>query len=768
MKKVFLQLMWLLCVVSITQAALISETVDGSSWSGNVRLDQTEIKARIHSTFIEIEEEAVLTPIVKYTGFNPPVNQQYNLRISGKVTIPKNAVVTGALLWENGKMLKAQLKHNHDIDNQFDTISTQNSRGKFELDGTETTSLKISYIQGSDFSDVDTLEIAIGQVRWKDNRRIRVHYIVPMRYYDNTVPQMLISRIFAPVCSEIPSEYKLNLLPSETVTETKLSRNNKTITYQLPTTVMDELSEEAYAIRKIGDDKKGLMLISSFPKDTPNSLTGEFMHIWSQIPDSLFLAAGLKREVVFLWRWENENSLVNWDTTTNNKHLTKYGKAAVRQAKGIRNAAHRLMYSKAGVAMYHDRSKDKYGNDRDSVFQMAYKNSTEASTFIDYLNLLTENNGEYLLAEIKGKIVSDEGGGDTLTADELDSICEEGAADFEMAIDTIYNLFSKDEKLIKHIVLISAGKRKTNKNKIKINELKAVLDGVTFSGLGQDETFPTGYWPGVDIDNIIDNNKLINGEDYNGLYLPRSKVASFLVQFKNGKKNITKTIIGDKGVDKTVFYDNIYYTSHTSSTWNDTLFWSAQDSLGNTLAQFQQVPHKISVQSDTAVAMLWGGSSAEPESDIYQSSDSTSIGYILGFVDQDYGLIAHSGDSLSSDKQKLIENGGDIEYIQIDEKHPETDILTSNQKKLSIGLHAVQTIHQMTVFDLYIGDARNATLKIYDLKGRLLMEFTKEMLQNKSQIFWNGSMRNGSIVSSGMYLAVATIGNKVQTVKFVR
>lgn len=758
MKKSFLLL--IIALFFAVQGELISSTVSGISWYGNTKLVRNEVNVTVHNTHLEIEEEAELSPIVNYTGTTPPVDQQFNLKIAGRFTLPKNAVLTGAIMWDGDNIVKAQLKFGHNADMQFDSITTINSRGDAGLKGDETASLQLALERrGTPTDSLDHYKIAIGQVRWKANKRIKLHYIVPLRY-QKTILQMDIPHIFGNICSEIPNDYTLNLLNTEQIDEVKLFRNDKTITHTLPATIIDNFIDPPFTIRKIGIDQQGIITKSTFPTTGENILNGEFMHLWTQIPDSLFLAAGLKREVVFLWRWENENSLVNW-RKDQDKFLTVYGDKAVRQAKDIKYAALRLMYSKAGVGMFHDRTEDG----TDTTFRMAYKNSAEAETLIHYLDYLIEDDGANLYAMIAGAEITNEDT-DPLNDDEVDSISVDGKDDFEIAIDTVLNLFSKDEKLIKHVVVISAGKRKTDKKKFYINSLKAGFEEITVSGYGIDQEFPNGYWPGVDLDKIVEDHKLINGENYNGFNLPRSKAATFTLTIKSEDKNVVQNILGDKQEDKTVFYDNVYFSGHAAKVWKDTLLWKAQDEKGNTLASFTQVPIVETVSADTAIAMLWGGSSSSPYSEVYGSE---SIGFALGFVDDYFSLLGHSGDTLSSDKQKAIEDGGDIEYIQIDEKHPDNDnILFNNNTIAKIGLNNIQTTLNKTVFFINIGDHGNANLIIYDLRGRLIMEFNKEMLVGKSSVTWDGTMLNGSKASTGMYLAVATIGNKVQTIKFVR
>lgn len=764
MKKSFLLLLILLSFFCAAQGKLRSSTVT-NDWNGHVRLDRCVVNATIHNTYIEIEEEAELTPI----GIsNPSADQHYNLLISGGFALPKNAVLTGAIMWDGDKILKAQLKHEHDADNQFEKIKNINSRGNPDIDSLETSSLQLSMLQkGTSTDSLDYYTIAIGQVRWKSNTRIRLHYIVPLRYHymgtqSGTIPQMDIPHIFADACSEIPESYELNLLGGPTTTEVKLFRSDKTITHTLPTTLIDNFTSPAYTVRKIGIDKAGIITKSTFPTDDTTSLNGEFMHLWTQIPDSLFLAAGLKREVVFLWRWENENSLVNWKVEQD-KFLTLYGKKVLRQAQDIQNAMIRLMYSKAGVALHVDRTRDDEGYEKDTTFRMAYKNSYEATQLLNYLGYIMEDNGANIVSEIDGYQITDDQN-DTLIADTIKAICEEGSADFEIALDTILNLFSKDEKLIKHVVVVTAGKRRTDKKMFYIDELKEGFEEITFSGYGIDQKFPDGYWPGVNLHKIIEENQLTNGENYEGFQLPRSKAASFLLKIKSEDNIKTEEILGEKSQDKSVYYDNIYFSGHAAKTWNDTLLWEAQDEQGNILASFAHVPLVEKMPADTNIAMLWGGSST-PFSEVLHP---TTLGYTLGFVDNYFSLLAHTGDSLDADLQKLIEDGGAIDFIQIDEKHPETK---NSVEKLSImkrGLHSVSTKLNLTHFNIYIGDSKEASLKIYDLKGRLLKEFTKEMLTGKISIEWDGIMSNGASISNGMYIAVAHIGTSVQTKTFVR
>jgi hypothetical protein len=63
--------------------------------------------------------------------------------------------------------------------------------------------------------------------------------------------------------------------------------------------------------------------------------------------------------------------------------------------------------------------------------------------------------------------------------------------------------------------------------------------------------------------------------------------------------------------------------------------------------------------------------------------------------------------------------------------------------------------------------ASHATLRVFDVTGRLVFEKDLEVLGNRFEESWGGLSASGARLASGVYVVKATIGNEILTARFV-
>ncbi|MGM0443705.1 MAG: hypothetical protein ACQEQV_05905, partial [Fibrobacterota bacterium] len=733
------------------RADLESRTISGRYWEGDVRLDRDHKKVTVHETYLEIEEEVELAAVGRW-GSEPPADQQNALEITGTFTLPSRSVITGAVLWDKGNALRAKLKPTNEAQEQYND--------EVDHDWTWDPSPEDPLLIGLDErgKDNDTYQIALFPLAWKGTKRLRIHYILPVSQKEGSFATM-IPRVFATACGGNtlrPDFYTADFTGADSITEITLTRKEKSLTRRLPFSMEQSYDGKgAYSITRPDFASGGTMLSTTMPGDSV--LTGEFMHYWSTIPDTLLTAAGIKREVVFLWRWENENSLVRWHKQNNDnyqKRLTGHGWDAMKQARKIYNVSTHLLNSHAGISLVHDRSTDT----KDTLFEMSHGRS-ESADMLNYVRLFTQE--ENLMAVINGYTVTNEDDGDSLSAAQLDSICKEGAEDFNLAIDTVLAQFSADENILKHVVVLTAGKRKSDGNIEYVTNLDGFED-ITISGLGNDGDYPQGYWPGVDMRTLISDHQLMQAQICEGISIPRQKDVQFTAALKSSKGNLYMDVPA-KEQDSARHFGTIYFTGHAKEAWSDSVYWNAQSPQGEILAEYTQVPHRRSTTLDTAVVMLWGGSSSSPYS---ESIKNGSIGRLMGFIDEEYALLALPEDSMSDEVQKALEEGGDIDYLSEDEIFEPTEILRTERDKTA--LTDIRSTLQGVRFRYRLPGAKKAELSIYNVQGKLVARFSGEELLQQETLFWNGLGRDGSRIPRGMYLAVLTTDIGISSQRFIR
>jgi len=739
---------------------LISQNVSGTFWQGEVRVDRDHKKVTVHETYLEIEEEVELAATEGWRGA-PPEATQNALEITGEFLLPAKAVLIGAVLWEGDHILKANLKTRIEASSEYADSVDHN----WEWVPSPTDPMLIALTQrGNDLDETysDRYEFKLFPVQWGMTRRLRIRYLIPVRSRDG-IPELFVPRVFAHAAGKgsdhRPEDYTLELKGAPGVTSVSLTDHGTTFTRPLsssPLTLIQEYEDSwAVTIDRSDFDTAGIMEKTTVDDGV---LAGEYLHYYSTVPDELFLQAGLKREVVFLWRWENENSLVRW--SGQNKYLSNFGRKALSQTRNIKSATKRLLDAKAGVGMVVDRSEGS----QDTVFHIGYEGNAEADSMLNYLEYLSENNGNAFLAEISGyEVTNEHDDGDTLSAEALDSISLAGHEDFQIVIDSINTIFSPSDLVVKHVVVITVGKRKTDNNIVYTNSIDG-LEGVTFSCYGTDSKYADGYWPGVDMKNIAQKRRLTNGESLYGYYFPKAKEVNFTLYLKSERAMQGFSITGKTDGDAS-YYNRVSFTGHAAESWSDTVLWYAQDHEGNELASVVQVPEVTSSVNDTNLIMLWGGSSSSPYSETIKSG---SIGHLVGFVDESYSLLAMPYDSVSQEVQDALENGGDIGNLQEDEIFGPTEIVTDMTSVAVQGFHSAITTSMGVKFEINIGAAQNATLYIFDLRGRLVMQFSEEQLAGQSTIFWDGTSLSGGSVGTGMFVAHLSMAGYSKSIKFIR
>lgn len=749
-----------LSVISCLYAQLLtSHGTQGPSWRGGIRVERDHKKVTVHETYLEIEEEIEIS--ATNTGYGSPhKDTQEKILVSGSFAIPHNSVISGAVLWDGDKLLKAKLKVLPDAENQYkDTIQADTVGWEHSTSDPMLISLHERNVgDNAAFKDIYLFDLY--SLRWGHTKRLRIRYITPLQNVNNT-QTLYIPHVFAHAAgenSQKPENAIIEIKGAPGVHSVQLHKEGRIITRPLSETPVSIIEphkgEIAFSIVRNEFDSTGIIQKTSL--DT-GELKGEFLHLYSRVPHELYTFAGLRREVVFLWRWENENSLVEWKNQR--KEFTKYGATMLQQAYDICSTMVQLLDSKAGVGMYLDRSDDG----TDTLFRMAYKSTKEADTLLNYMNYITSSNGYNIMSEISGFEVTSESDGDTLTQQERHELWKDGADEFRIAIDSISTIFSPESAIVKHIVLVTVGKRLTDLNDTYCDSHEKLKD-ITLSNYGTDSQFPDGYWPGVNMKKIANEHRLRESDVLHGFRVPRRSYANISMELKSSRKKHIFDVYSADSSDQ--YFDRIYFTGHTPEVWNDTIVWSAQDNDGNILANVIHLPTVVTSPNDTDLIMLWGGSSSSPNSETIHTK---SIGALVGFIDENYSLLAMPDDSLSPELKELIENGGDIPNLSEDEidKNGKDNNPTGISYKNEKAPFSLIPTENGILFRLNTTLYKNSAITIYDIRGRIIHRFSFNDLTGKDEFFWNGQSYDGTSLASGFYFVRFVNGTNSYSLKFM-
>ena len=257
---------------------------------------------------------------------------------------------------------------------------------------------------------------------------------------------------------------------------------------------------------------------------------------------------------------------------------------------------------------------------------------------------------------------------------------------------------------------------------------------------------------------------LQDGVVLDSILLPKQPDRSFTLTVPNSIGTISNGIPSTV-IDSRKEWGHFYFAGQTGSgVWADSLVWTAQDAHGTIIGQVSQHVQSNRTAGDTLLAMLWAGSSPNPYSDVFTSPGN--LGCIFGFVDRGYSMIALNSDTVSKAQQTAIENGKipligtDTMYFQRDSSKV-TIATNSKLARSQSGLNDIVCCLGSVKIMFNIEASKNAELRIYDLFGRMVAQFSYADLVGHSEIFLQTRSR-----ASGIYVAVLKMDNRLFTKSF--
>jgi len=305
-------LLWFLFFFGIIDsgfAALRSRTTQGQAWTGDIRLESDVIRVTVNPAYLDIEEELVLSP---YNITNTaPTGDQETLEIFGNFTLPENSIIVGMLLWNGDEILKAKLKGNEDARNQYEEVVDRNTSPPPQ----PRDPVIVEKISDTGYS------LAIYPVKWGSSRRVRIRYLIPARLNSGKL-RMPLPFVFGREVKEKPNWFELSLKGANGVSQVFLEKGFIQSPQTLPITLLKKLETDI----EVGIPGASMPLLSETAFDQ-GDWAGNYRLFWSEVPDSLLVKAGLKTEVVFLWKWNLPNSFVQW--YGGKKSVSFYGKELI-------------------------------------------------------------------------------------------------------------------------------------------------------------------------------------------------------------------------------------------------------------------------------------------------------------------------------------------------------------------------------------------------------------------------------------------------------
>lgn len=737
---VYLTVLILFMLTGASHGLIRCRTTQGASWTGNVELKHDIIRADVHSFYLDVEEEIILSP-----AGNAPNHDSTTLEIYGTFSLPTEAVITGVLIWDGETILKGKLKPRDYTRLMYEEV-VDRDRAEPPMPHDP---VVIEWMSG-DESD-NTYEITVYPVVWGQGSRLRVRYLLPQSFEN----QQLVIPIPTPFGDNVsikPEKFELELKKGDTLSSIILEKEGSFLKRSLPVTMFGFYDGEKYRIVQAADQ---VTLASTSFSEGP--WTGNYLLFWGQVPDHLIQRAGLSMEIVFLWRWNNWNSFVRWSGS--NKSVSSHGQQAINQAKQIKNATLDIVSGTGKVGLVLDRGDSAHNRE----FPVGGARSRALDSLVTFLNGINSN---YLLSTIAGNRIKTEW---QMSASEREAMYKKGVSDFEISLQHAYNLYSPLDNVIKHLIIITVGPKIVNDNSYEFFTFPDYFQGITVTGYGNDIDYPTGYWPGVPIDDFVGEHGLfVEGYTTNGYLIPPFKEANFTVQLSNESKSYLFDIFG-RTVQGKLFVDEFYFSGHADAEWSPLAEWEAYSKDGTLLATYVDTPFNYIQVGDSCIAKMWAGAQ-DPYSEEYHDE---GLGVIYGFVDESYSLVALPDDTVGAALNETLQDEGvpfltDLEIFQPPLAVEPTENTVSGKNRPGISLIAFSAISRVTTIDVVLMPGQTAKLKIYDSMGRMVAFWDLNGGHSVNTILWDGRTLSRGVAGRGMFICVLEIGASRYQKTFVR
>ena len=402
---------------------------DTDQWQGSVQVTAENLSVTVSPTYLDIEDQILLTTATNGSYGNPNDSVSSKLQISGTFTLPNGAVIEGALVWNGTQILQAKVrpsgKNVYDT-TKADTVQYPSAAG----------ALIISQISGNNY------QLTLNSVSFGEAKQIRIRYLLFNSFTANgfETPLVPISSSFGVT---LPAQFQVSLKGAAGIQSVKLKQNGSAFIKNLPSTLFCNNDGTNYYLSS-AQFSSPLIGNTSF---SSGSWAGDYMMFWGGVPESLQVYAGLREEVVFLWKWIESGSFVQW--SNNSKTISDYGTMAISQAGSIRQAANDIVQGPAKVGMLLDKGDSNYSN-----FPLCGKGSKGLDTLLGFLDGFDQ---QYILNTIAGDEFSTPGGKIDLVA-----LRKKYAHEFSVSMQKVYSMYSPSQKVIKHLIVITVGPRLTS------------------------------------------------------------------------------------------------------------------------------------------------------------------------------------------------------------------------------------------------------------------------------------------------------------------
>lgn len=713
-----------LALAEPSSAWLQSRATQGFENQQEVQILNVAVRATVEQAWADVEEDVELGPTPSSSWSTPPSANINTWEIYGDFALPKGSVLTGALLWDGDRLLKAKLKSRLTANAEYEEVVARNTAPQprprdpliIERSGDSTYSLKLF------------------PVSWGGSRKMRIRYLVPL-HANGAAWEVPLGSAFANNALNHPATYEFQWARGK-ASNALLSRSGvlqppSTIPLLLP--LPEPNSWPIYTSEYHSSVAARLSLKGAFALTTQFDSTawkGGYLLFQGDLPDSVLKRTGLRQEFMVLWRWNRSEPLATiseWGT-----YLTATGSDVVQGAAGIRQSLSSLAQASSlvKVGMVADE-----GRPQTKSFPLSGWGSDTFALLQDYL-------GSFTYEEVLRRGTSS-GTGSTSIGNPT-KLRSNGAKAFATDLQQVFSMYSPDSGVVRHLVVVTAGPAEDLGSSSE--KLPAWPEGLTLSTWNGTWSYQPGHWEGVDLRRLELEHGLSAERTLNS-WLPFSTpntALSWSLEFEAGSKVFNQMTTSGLELGAT---KPISAAFHALEPWKHQATWKLYDQEGNLrLTQQNTNINWIDLPADTAVAMLWANANVH-WSDTWRSRE---VGSVFGFVDRMHSLLALPSDTIGTSATARYRDQG-VPYLLASEifaasarsgteiADPADDPTWSSKLSGRKGPDALSVSAlggRLLKIALPANLGPNAELVIRDLRGKVVMRWSASQLTSVGSVEW--------------------------------
>jgi hypothetical protein len=634
---------------------------------GPVQLEDIEVRIVPRGGYLDITEDAWISGDLTEHGMHD-LTDEYLYK--GSLPVPDKAVVTGVQTWRYKTMYRARLK-------PTEYSTEQQYQDLYGLRRALDSRIILLLRHGE-----NSYELMLSHAEIGARRHVRIRYLLPNTGSARaayTIPVLLHQNH-----SQRPKFIRMTMhadadthayavhTPSGAV---RLSDSSSVIIPYQSSLRITSASQRL--------DTLHTALHSTRFEDGP--YRGTYTLLNTSVTDSLVRRLSRKMETVFIWRWNGYERLTAVENGI--RTVSDYGKTIASQARRILDAMETLGRTDQPCALIHSRENGQIENmpmqlvrDTSSGGPREYLARFDQRSIYDrYKNVAEAHDASWMPRE--------------LDANEQTSYDREREA-FLATLREAVGLFSGSDMMLRHIVLISAGKAPEGLRVLTRQKIDSLLDGATVDAAN-------ASWRGVDIGDLLPSRAEQQLTEWRGFGTPGFQPSTIQCKLTSRSSAHDPIVFPLEAAPGKAFAVSF----KSAMEWNSRITWIGFDHLGAITDTLSAPTLYYDAPRDSGLVKIWAG-----DRDRSGNGNETLIG-------QRYGVLTKAT-FLQAGLSDTADDTGALPFLDDEEiVYPQPVIARRNNSRNGfqcrlIGAH----------LEVRLGAASpGAFLELYDPSGRLLL-----------------------------------------------